>query len=212
MKKVFSVILVASMMLSLVACGGAGETASSALGNKSSSADNSNVSSTTISDLDAIGDVQVEQELFDVVVTLPAEFVGETTQEELEKQAEDQDIYSITLNEDGSATYVMSKSQHKKLMEELAASINQSLAEIPGSESSPNVTNIEANEDYTSFKVSTTSTELNLTDSMSVLAYYMYGALYNIFNGTEADNIHVDFVNADSGEIIGSSDSSEMGE
>ena len=60
MKKVFSVILVASMMLSLVACGGAGETASSALGNKSSSADNSNVSSTTISDLDAIGDVQVE--------------------------------------------------------------------------------------------------------------------------------------------------------
>lgn len=102
MKKVFSVILVASMMLSLVACGGAGETASSALGNKSSSADNSNVSSTTISDLDAIGDVQVEQELFDVVVTLPAEFVGETTQEELEKQAEDQDIYSITLNEDGS--------------------------------------------------------------------------------------------------------------
>lgn len=174
MKKVFSVILVASMMLSLVACGGAGETASSALGNKSSSADNSNVSSTTISDLDAIGDVQVEQELFDVVVTLPAEFVGETTQEELEKQAEDQDIYSITLNEDGSATYVMSKSQHKKLMEELAASINQSLAEIPGSESSPNVTNIEANEDYTSFTVTTTSTELNLTDSMSVLAYYRH--------------------------------------
>lgn len=106
----------------------------------------------------------------------------------------------------------MSKSQHKKLMEELAASINQSLAEIPGSESSPNVTNIEANEDYTSFTVTTTSTELNLTDSMSVLAYYMYGALYNIFNGTEADNIHVDFVNTDSGEIIGSSDSSEMGE
>ena len=64
MKKVFSVILVASMMLSLVACGGAGETASSALGNKSSSADNSNVSSTTISYLDKFVSVSIWQYSF----------------------------------------------------------------------------------------------------------------------------------------------------
>ena len=35
--------------------------------------------------------------------------------------------------------------------------------------------------------------------------------MYAIFNGTKADDIHVDFVNADSGEIINSSDSSDMG-
>lgn len=33
---------------------------------------------------------------------------------------------------------------------------------------------------------------------------------YHIFNGTTVDNIHVDYVNADSGEIISSADSKDM--
>lgn len=38
----------------------------------------------------------------------------------------------------------------------------------------------------------------------------MYGGMYNVFNGTTVDNVHVDFVNADTGEIISSSDSKDM--
>lgn len=163
-----------------------------------------------LSDLNSLGDVKVEKELFDVVITIPADYVGETTQEELEEKAKDSDIHSITLNDDGSATYVMSKSQHKKLMQEMADNINNSLTDIVNSDDYPNITDIKANSDFTNFTVTTTSTELGLTDSVSVMAFYMYGGLYAIFNGTEVDNIHVDFVNADSGEIISSSDSSDM--
>lgn len=163
-----------------------------------------------LSDLNSLGDVKVEKELFDVVITIPADYVGETTQEELEEKAKDSDIHSITLNDDGSATYVMSKSQHKKLMQEMADNINNSLADMINSDDYPNITDIKANSDFTNFTVTTTSTELGLTDSVSVMAFYMYGGLYAIFNGTEVDNIHVDFVNADSGEIISSSDSSDM--
>ena len=39
----------------------------------------------------------------------------------------------------------------------------------------------------------------------------LYGGMYNIFNGTPVDNVHVDFINADSGEIINSADSSDIG-
>lgn len=163
-----------------------------------------------LSDLNSLGDVKVEKELFDVVITIPADYVGETTQEELEEKAKDSDIHSITLNDDGSATYVMSKSQHQKLMQEMADNINNSLADMINSDDYPNITDIKANSDFTNFTVTTTSTELGLTDSVSVMAFYMYGGLYAIFNGTEVDNIHVDFVNADSGEIISSSDSSDM--
>jgi hypothetical protein len=163
-----------------------------------------------LTDLNSLGDVKVEKELFDVVITIPADYVGETTQEELEEKAKDSDIHSITLNDDGSATYVMSKSQHKKLMQEMADNINNSLADMINSDDYPNITDIKANSDFTNFTVTTTSTELGLTDSVSVMAFYMYGGLYAIFNGTEVDNIHVDFVNADSGEIISSSDSSDM--
>lgn len=163
-----------------------------------------------LSDLNSLGDVKVEKELFDVVITIPADYVGETTQEELEEKAKDSDIHSITLNDDGSATYVMSKSQHQKLMQEMADNINNSLADMINSDDYPNITDIKANSDFTNFTVTTTSTELGLTDSVSVMAFYMYGGLYAIFNGTEVDNIHVEFVNADSGEIISSSDSSDM--
>ena len=42
------------------------------------------------------------------------------------------------------------------------------------------------------------------------MSFYMFGGLYHIFNGTTVDNIHVDYVNADSGEVISSADSSDM--
>lgn len=152
----------------------------------------------------------MEKNLFDVTITVPADLVGDTTQEELDAKAADSDIHSITLNDDGSATYVMSKSQHKKMMQELADNINSTLSDMVGSEDYPNFTDIKANSDFTNFTVTTTSTELDLTDSISIMGFYMYGGMYAIFNGSDVGNIHVDFVNADSGEIINSADSSDM--
>ena len=163
-----------------------------------------------ISELNAIGDIDVDKNLFDVTITVPADLVGDTTQEELDAKAADSDIHSITLNDDGSATYVMSKSQHKKMMQELADNINSTLSDMVGSEDYPNFTDIKANSDFTNFTVTTTSTELDLTDSISIMGFYMYGGMYAIFNGSDVGNIHVDFVNADSGEIINSADSSDI--
>ena len=104
----------------------------------------------------------------------------------------------------------MSKSQHKKMMEELSDSINTALTDMVGSEDYPNFTDIKANDDFTQFTITTKSEELNLKESVSVMGFYMYGGMYNVFNGTTVDNVHVDFVNADTGEIISSSDSKDM--
>ncbi|MER2027079.1 MAG: hypothetical protein ABS874_07575 [Lachnospiraceae bacterium] len=49
-------------------------------------------------------------------------------------------------------------------------------------------------------------------ESFSVLSFYIYGGMYNSFNGTPADNIHVDFINEASGEVIDSFDSENMGD
>lgn len=163
-----------------------------------------------MSELDAIGDVEVDENLFTVELTIPADYVGETTQEELDASAKENGYKSITLNDDGSATYVMSKKQHREMMEEMAVNINDRLSDMIGSEDYPNITEITTNDDFTEFTITTTSTELSLNESFSIIVYYMYGGMYNIFNGTPVDNVHVDFVNSDSGEVIGSSDSSDM--
>lgn len=162
-----------------------------------------------LSELEAIGEIEVEKELFDVILTIPSEYIGETTQEELDIAAKDAGYESITLNKDGSATYVMTKKQHAKLISDLADTINAALQQMIGSEEYPNITNIETNDNFTKFVITTTSTELSMAESFSILGFYMYGGMYSIFEGTEIDNISVTFVNADSEEIISTANSSD---
>lgn len=188
----------------------------SARGNTDSPADTSNETAKSVieegtSEPDVIGEVDVDKNLLTVELTIPADYLGETTQEGLNAIAKEKGYKSITLNDDGSATYVMSKIQHQEMMEDLANNINSSLSDMVGSEDYPNFTEIVANDNFTEFKITTTSVELGLNESLSVIAYYMYGGMYNIFNGTPVDNVHVDFINADSGEIINSADSSDIG-
>ena len=130
---------------------------------------------------------------------------------DIDKSVKEKGYKSGTLNSDGSVTYVMNKEQHNELMKGIKESIDNSMAEMIGSENTPNITDVQANDDYTSFTVTTKSTELGLAESFSVMAFYTYGGMYAIFNGETADNIHVDFVNADTGEVISSANSSDMG-
>ena len=217
MKRTLASVISVLLCASLVACGTPAPASSSVPSSSSvassaaSAASAASASDTTLSDLDSLGDIEVDKNLFDVEITVPADFVGETTQEELDAKAKESDIHSITLNEDGSATYVMSKAQHKKVLEELSASINETLAEMSTSGDFPTITNVSANDDFTNFTVTVSADELGLAESMSVIGLYMYGGLYGIFSGQTPDNIHVDFVNADSGEVISSADSSEAG-
>ena len=206
-KRIVTLLFCILLSTFAIGCGEKGENKDSQVNN-----DDSSISSDDDTNLDSLGDIEVDEGLFDVELTIPADFADGATQEDLDKTANEKGYKSATLNSDGSVTYVMTKAQHKKMMDEMAEEINAELQGLVGSEDYPNFTKVEANSDYTKFTISTTSTELDLAESFSVINFYMQGGLYNIFNGTPVDNIHVDFVNAESGEIISSSDSSDMGE
>lgn len=147
--------------------------------------------------------------LFNVALTIPAEYVEGTTQKELNKQAKEGTFKSATLNKDGSVTYVMSKSQHKEMLNTLNDSIADELNKIPNSTDYPNVTKVEANDDYTKFTVTTASTELSFEEQFLSVQLYIYGGMYNAFNNL-SPVISVDYVNADSGATIYSGKSSDI--
>lgn len=204
-------LIALALAFSLVGCNGASNsTQEESTVAESTEIEQTNMNDDISKDLDSIGDIEVENKIFDVTITLPAEYVGDATQESLDEDAKEIG-YKVTLNDDGSATYTMTKDQHKQMMDNITNSINESLSEMVGSEEFPNFTDIKANDDFTIFTITTTSTKLSLAESISTLGFYMYGGVYNIFNGTPVENIHVDFVNADSGDIISSADSSEAG-
>lgn len=213
-RKFISILLSTCLTFSLTACGGneAAKSADTAETIESTEEEISTDSDETTDVLEAIGEVEADQNLFTVELTIPADFMDGSTQEELDAAAEEKGFKSITLHEDGSATYVMTKAQHNEMMDEMATSINDSLSEMIGSEDYPNISEIVVNDDFTKFTVTTSSTELSLAESFSVMAFYMYGGMYNIFNGTPVDNVQVDFVNADSGEVISSANSADMEE
>ncbi len=160
--------------------------------------------------LEALGDIDVDKGLFDVTLTIPKDYIGDATQEDLDKLAKEKGIKSITLNSDGSATYVMNKAKHEELLSDTGKKINDALREMVGSEDYPNITAASANDDFTNFTVTTKNKELDFAESFVAMTLYMYGGMYAVFSGEEVDNIHVEFVNADSGEVISSGDSKDM--
>lgn len=165
---------------------------------------------TDMDELDALGDIEVDKGIFDVELTLPADYIGEQTQEDLDKIAEEHGYQSITLNSDGSATYKMTKSQHKALMEEYRTTIKDGMNDMIGSEDYPNITKVEANDNFTEFTVTTKSTELDLNESLCPIVFYAYGEMYSILSDETVENISITFVNEDTGEVISTANSKDM--
>lgn len=214
MKKLISLLLIMSLAVSLCSC--TSNTSSSAANNETSAA--SETETETLSEeeqleedrdeLSAIGDVEVENGILTVSVTVPSDFVGETTQDELDEKAGDTYV-SAKLNDDGSVTYKMTKNQHKEMLEGIVEGIDSSLQDMVDDDSY-SFTSIKHNDDYTQFDVTISGTELNFSDSFATLAFYMYGGLYGIFSGHRADNVIVNFYDQD-GNLINTGDSDNLG-
>mgnify|MGYP001027420794 FL=1 len=219
MKKKIAILLL-SCLLALSSCGKKTNQddvsepsvvqSESANSTESSTQPEENNSSSSSESIEPSEEINSDEDTSDIELTIPADFVGQQTQADLDKKAEEYGIKSIVLNSDGSATYTMTKQQHTEFLEEYRAQINSTLNELIGSEDYPNFTAIKANENYTEFTITTKSAELDMAESFSVIAFYMYGGIYNVLNGEEIDNISVTFINADSGEIISVSNSSDM--
>ena len=153
---------------------------------------------------------EVEGNLLTEEMTISADFMGGITQEELDKKVKEGYYNSAKINSDGSVTFSMTKSQHRKILKDTEKSINDSLDKMVGSEEYPNFTSISANKNFTEFKVKTKSEQLDMLESFSVMAFYIYGGMYNGFIGEEVDNICVTFINDETEDIIETLNSKDM--
>lgn len=216
MKRIICLILSLSMVVSLCACGKKESIPSETGGSTPTETTNQNESGgeskNEEADLDSIGEVEVDTGLFNVTITVPADFLDEgITQEQLDEQAKDSGIKSISLNDDGSATYVMTKDKHKEMMDGIRQSIDESLLEMAGSEDYPSIVSIEANSDYTKYKIVVNTEEVGLAESFLVMGLYIFSGTYHVFNGTDAGNINVQYVNETTGAVIQEANSDDIG-
>ena len=197
MKRMVALTAAAALALSLAACGSAPGTGTAATPTEAPA---------------PTAEPTTEDNLFDVTLTLPADYASDITAEEIAQQVADGKVHTGVLNDDGSVTYTMSKAQHAALLESIAAELRSTLDDMIGSTDYPNLTRIETNDDFTDFTVYTTTQPgaVGLSDEMSVLIYYTCGKMYGIVSGQEPGNIHVDILNAESGELVSSHDSKDF--
>ena len=218
MKKVLRVFLSAVMAVSLAACGSSTNEGTVDAGQAEAAVEEAaetvvneedQIVDEAWDELESLGKVETENGLFFVSITLPADFVGEeVTQESLDANAGENYI-SAKLNDDGSVTYKMTKKQHKTMLDGMVDSIDEALQEMIDSEDYA-FADIKHNKDFTSFDVTLETEELGLTESFMVVAFYMYGGIYGLFSGHEADNVEVNFYSPD-GTLIHTGNSKDAG-
>ena len=160
-------------------------------------------------ELSAIGDVEVENGILTVSITIPAELVGEITQEELD-EGNGTNYVSAVINDDGSVTYKMTKAQHKEMLASLVKGFDEGIQEMVDDNENFSIASVKYNEDFTVFDVTMDGNELGLGDSFSVMAFYMYGGMYGIFTGKRPEHVVVNFYDPE-GNLIESGDSANFG-
>lgn len=205
MKKVLSLTLALAMVLSLCSCGGqsGGTAAPSASSAPAAPADGS--AGADASSSGGNEKIEVDSGLLNVTITVPATFMEEgATQESLDATAKEKGYKSITLNEDGSATYVMSKAKHKEMMDALRQEINNSLEEMVSSGNYPEVVSASVDKDITKFTFKVNTEELSLETSFLSLGCILIGGMYHVFNGVAPEDFDfvIQYVNAETGEVI----------
>lgn len=140
-------------------------------------------------DNDAIG---VEKNITNVEITIPASLVDEQTLSELNEEAKEKGIKEVIKNDDGSITYKMSKSAHKKLMKEMKEDIIESIDELVTDDDFVSIKDVKYNKSFEKFTVVVDKEKYeNSFDGFATLAIGMSGMYYQLFNGVDSEKIKV---------------------
>ena len=145
-----------------------------------------------------------------VTIVIPTLYESVTTQEEADRIREENGYESAILGEDGSLTVVMSRSQHEQILDQFKKSVDEGLAEIINTVEDSAIEKIEYNDDYSVFTVTVPGSELSFGARQAADELIMYGTLYHIYSGNDADRIQVEYVMSGSGEIIETADSGSL--
>jgi hypothetical protein len=161
----------------------------------------SGATSTPEASSSADGGIAVEEKLLDVVVTLPEAFFNEMTPEEIRASAKESG-YAAVVNDDGSVEYTIPKSLHKEIISEMAAGIDDSIAETLASEAS--IQKITHDNKFADFVMTVDREAFDGSISAKFVPFGVgiQAMFYQSFDGVGLDDrrVVITYIDADSGE------------
>ena len=148
--------------------------------------------------------IAVDKGLLDVELTLPAELFEGQTADEITANAKEEGVKEVTVNEDGTVNYKMSKSAHKKMMEEMKQGIIESITDIVNSDDYPSIKEVSYNKDFTEFDLTLDRAAYeNSMDGFVLFALAISGTYYSAFDGKSDDiKLTMNLIDEATGEVF----------
>lgn len=159
---------------------------------------------------------EIDESLLTVDVVIPFEFFYNFTEEGeefdpysfIEETEEGMSVVVDEVNE--TITITMPKATHNEFLQEMKTTIDEAIAEILSEEDIQTIKSISYNNDLTVFTLEMNVSEVGFIESFLAILFYMYGGMYQMFNGVLSENMDVVVNYVYNGEIIGSGRLSEL--
>lgn len=151
--------------------------------------------------------IEVDKGLLNVEIKLPSNFFDEeelaSIEENIEQETQEAEV---TKNDDGSITVKMSKSDHKKMLEEMKEEFIVAIEDILEDENFVSIQDISYNKDFSNLTmvVSDKETFENSLDGFATLTLGVGSLLYQAFDGKdlEKDKVMLEIVDDSTNETI----------
>jgi len=147
-------------------------------------------------------------------ITLPISFFEGQTFEEIQNSAKkNKDIKSCTQNADGNIICTITEKGYNELLAEIKKSVDDTLLSMTeGEEQVESFVSIKYNDTLSQFDVYVDPSKYSEWDSLSVLAFYTVGAMYQTVSGVPSEKIDVvvNFINNETHEVFNSGSFKDM--
>ncbi|MGE7947916.1 hypothetical protein [Lysinibacillus sp. NPDC093688] len=149
--------------------------------------------------------LKVDKGLLNVEVTIPASFLEGQDIDTAITAAKEEGVKEVIKNSDGSVTYKMPKSVHKKMLKDLEKSVVETVEEIKTSDDFTSIKDVTYNKSFTEFTLTVNKEQFeNSFDAMSSMGLAIVGMYYQLFNGMDPEKFKVTVIFKDeaNGDVI----------
>lgn len=159
-------------------------------------------------DLESVGGIEVEKNIFDVSITLPPDLAGVSSQEEVDDAVSAGGYSSGILNSDGSVTYQIPSDVHEELMKDMRSAVQETADQFVADE--PQIyKSISFDRSVENFEVVVNRAEYENSFTFVSLGLYFAAGVYHVFSGAEDVQLKVKIIDEATGEVFDEYDPSE---
>jgi len=151
--------------------------------------------------------LKVDKGLINVEVTIPASLLEGQDIDTAITAAKEEGVKEVIKNSDGSLTYKMPKSVHKKMLKELEESVLETVEEIKTSDDFTSIKDVTYNKSFTEFTLTVNKEQFDSGfDAMSSMGLAIVGIYYQLFNGMDPEKfkVTVNFKDEANGDVFNS--------